>query len=134
MEPTPIMSSHTALIVSFLLLSAGAAFAQEAKPAAQPSSPAPQAAAPSPSALSQSKFLSALYAEIAKRTPQETKAGPGEVAASFHVGANGKIDKVTIVTSTSLAHAGIVKKILAEVQAPPPPGGTEDILQTFKFH
>ena len=27
-----------------------------------------------------------------------------------------------------------VKKILASVEAPPPPGGSMDIGQTFKFH
>ena len=64
----------------------------------------------------------------------ENKAGAGDVAASFHVNAQGKIDKVVIEKTTSAAHAEIVKKILASVQAPPPPGGSFDVSQSFKFH
>jgi hypothetical protein len=109
----------------------GWAIAETPKPSAPPAAPA---AAPAPGAMSESKFLSVLYSEIAKRTPGESAAGPGEVTASFHVGASGKIDKVTIDKTTSPAHAEIVKKILADVTAPPPPGGSMDVGQTFRFH
>ena len=95
---------------------------------------APAPAAEAPAALSQSKFLGLLYSEIARHTPPENKAGAGDVAASFHVNAQGKIDKVVIEKTTSAAHAEIVKKILASVQAPPPPGGSFDVSQSFKFH
>ena len=98
----------------------------------RPRTPAP--AAEAPAALSQSKFLGLLYSEIARRTPPENKAGAGDVAASFHVNAQGKINKVVIENTTSAAHAEIVKKILAGVQAPPPPGGSFDVSQKFKFH
>ena len=94
----------------------------------------PAPAAETPAALSQSKFLGLLYSEIARHTPPENKAGAGDVAASFHVNAQGKIDKVVIEKTTSPAHAEIVKKILASVQAPPPPGGSFDVSQNFKFH
>ncbi len=129
---------------------AQAARAEDAKPAAP--APAPRVATPSPAApapapnaaspaaapapapvLSESKFLSALYSAIAKRTPQTSPAGEGEVTASFHVNAQGKIDKVTIDKTTSPALAEAVKKILASVEAPPPPGGSMDVGQTFKF-
>lgn len=90
--------------------------------------PAPQ------STLSESKFLSALYAEIARRTPQDNALGEGEVTTSFHINANGRVDKVTIEKSTSPLFSEAVKKILASVEAPPPPGGSMDIGQTFKFH
>jgi len=114
------------------------ALAENAKPAR----PAPAAPAPAPAAaalaaapaLSESKFLGVLYAEIARRTPQETTAGAGEVRASFIVGPKGRIDKITIDKTTSPAHAEIVKKILGEVQVPPPPGGSMDVGQTFKFY
>lgn len=115
------------------LLLTGAALAGPAKPAA----PAPAAKpGPGPTAgvMSESKFLSVLYSEIAKRTPEENPAGPGEVTASFHVDASGKVDKVTIDKTTSPAHAELVKKILASVVAPPPPGGSMDVGQTFRFH
>jgi peroxiredoxin len=83
--------------------------------------------------MSESKYLSLLYSEIAKHTPQENSAGPGEVTASFVIGASGKVEKVTIDKTTSPAHAEIVKKILASVSAPPPPGGSLDVGQTFRF-
>lgn len=83
--------------------------------------------------MSESKYLGLLYAEIAKHTPQENAAGPGEVRASFIVGASGKVEKVTIDKTTSPAHAEMVKKILAAVVVPAPPGGAMDVGQTFKF-
>ena len=127
-----------------------AAHAEDAKPTAAPARTATPArtAAPKPAApptargavapaaapaMSESKFLGALYAAIAKRTPSESPAGEGEVTASFHVNAQGKIDKVTIDKTTSPSLAEAVKKILSSVQAPPPPGGSMDVGQTFKF-
>ncbi len=95
---------------------------------------APAAASPAPGALSQSKFLGMLYAEIARHTPSENTAGEGEVATSFHVNAQGKIDRIVIDKTTSDAHAEMVRKILGEVRAPPPPGGGLDVGQNFKFH
>lgn len=88
----------------------------------------------SASTLSESKFLSTLYAEIARRTPQDNLLGDGEVTTSFHINAAGRVDKVTIEKSTSPLFSEAVKKILAIVEAPPPPGGSMDIGQTFKFH
>ena len=114
-----------------------AAFGARAEDAQQPPAQAaatPAPAAEAPAALSQSKFLGLLYSEIARHTPPENKAGAGDVAASFHVNAQGKIDKVVIEKTTSAAHAEMVKKILAGVQAPPPPGGEFDVSQSFKFH
>jgi TonB family protein len=84
--------------------------------------------------MSQSKFLGALYAEIARHTPAKSPAGAGEVTASFHVNAQGRVDKVAIEKSTSETLAKAVKKILAAVQAPPPPGGEFDASQGFRFH
>lgn len=114
--------------VAMLFASVAIAYAEEAKPAAAPTAPT---AAP---ALSESKFLSALYSEISRRTPEQNPAGPGEVVASFRVNASGKVDKVTIDKTSSPAHAEIVKKILASVLVPAPPGGSMDVGQTFKFH
>lgn len=124
------------------LAMASTAQAQEAaKPPATPAPlpsapvkpPAPAELAPS-GVMSESKFLGALYAEIAKRTPEKSPAGTGEVTASFHVNAAGKVDKVTIDKASSPALAEAVKKILASVAAPPPPGGGMDIGQTFRFN
>jgi len=96
-----------------------------------------RAAAPAGAAtpvMSESKFLGALYSEIEKHTPAETTLGDGEVTASFHVNATGRVDKVVIDKTSSPAHADAVKKILGAVAAPPPPGGSMDVGQTFKFH
>jgi len=126
------------------LVFSGSAYAEPPKPAApapaaapapQKPAPAPAAAKPAPAAagMSESKYLSLLYAEIARHTPEDNPAGPGEVTASFIVGASGKVEKVTIDRTSSPAHAEIVKKILAEVAVPPPPGGSMDLGQTFRF-
>lgn len=108
---------------------ARAAAPTAAAPAASGGAAAP-AAAP---VMSESKFLGALYTAIAKQTPSESPAGDGEVTASFHVNAQGKIDKVTIDKTTSPALSETVKKILSSVEAPSPPGGSMDVGQTFKF-
>ena len=102
---------------------------------AESRNPAPVGAAP-PAApvISESKFLGALYSEIEKHTPTENALGDGEVTASFHVNATGRIDKVAIDKTSSPAHAAAVKQILGAVVAPPPPGGSMDVGQTFKFH
>ena len=133
------------------------ALAQSAAPASPPAAgktsvaPAPPAAvppaAPKPADTaatappqeeirSESKFLAVLYAEIAKHsaTEEEKELGEGETTASFHIDATGKIDKVTIDKTTSDAHAAAVKRILALVKVPRPPGGGMDVGQTFKFH
>lgn len=132
------MITYNRLGVGFalVLVYTVAAFAEPAKPdvAGGPALAVKPNSAPTPGAMSESKFLSALYSEIAKRTPEENAAGPGEVTASFHIDAAGKIAKVTIDKTSSPAHAEIVKKILASVVAPPPPGGSMDIGQTFRFH
>ncbi|HEY8126276.1 MAG TPA: energy transducer TonB [Methylocystis sp.] len=106
-----------------------AAAPKPAAPAAMQGAAAPSAAP----AMSESKFLGVLYTAIAKQTPSESPAGDGEVTASFHVNAQGRIDKVTIDKTTSPALAETVKKILSSVEAPAPPGGSMDVGQTFKF-
>jgi len=106
------------LLTLALLVPAGVAAAEDAPPVVQ----------------SESKFLGLLYSEIARHTPDDSAPGAGEVTASFHVNAQGKVDKVTIDKTTSPAHAEIVKKILAAVQTPAPPGGSMDVGQTFRFH
>lgn len=122
---------RTALAIILCLCAGAVRAAEDRKTPAQAAGPAAESA---PSGLSQSKFLGLLYSEIAKRTPTKSEAGPGAATASFHVEASGRIDKVTISSSTSPAHAEIVRKILGGVQGPPPPGGSFDLSQTFKFH
>lgn len=126
------MNMRRCAAIALLFAGVASAYAEETKPVASP--PAPAVTPAAASTMSESKFLSALYSEISKRTPQENAAGPGEVTASFRVNASGKVDKVTIDNTTSPAHAEIVKKILANVQVPAPPGGSMDVGQTFKFH
>jgi outer membrane biosynthesis protein TonB len=111
---------------------APSAAAPAQRPAAQTSPTAPAAGAPA-AGMSESKYLSLLYSEIEKHTPADNPAGPGEVTASFIVGASGKVEKVTIDRTSSPAHAEVVKKILSQVVTPPPPGGSMDVGQTFKF-
>jgi outer membrane biosynthesis protein TonB len=131
-----------------IVLSLGAAHARAQSEAPAPAAPAAVApAAPKPAETaatappqeeirSESKFLAVLYAEIARQSAseEEKELGEGETTASFHIDATGKIDKVTIDKTTSEAHAAAVKRILALVKVPRPPGGGMDVGQTFKFH
>jgi hypothetical protein len=112
---------RTALAALLCLCAGAAGAAEESKPDAV-------------SGLSQSKFLGLLYSEIAKRTPTTSEAGPGSATANFHIAASGRVDNVTIVASTSPAHAEIARKILDGLQGPPPPGGSFDVSQKFNFH
>ena len=129
-------------VVIALSVGGANALAQSATPApaVAPAAPKPAETAatapPQEEIHSESKFLAALYAEIAKQsaTEEEKELGEGETTASFHIDATGKIDKVTIDKTTSDAHAAAVKRILALVKVPRPPGGGMDVGQTFKFH
>jgi outer membrane biosynthesis protein TonB len=117
------------------LLGAALATGSAAETAQAPAAPKPTPAVAAPtSGISQSKFLGLLYSEIAKHTPEKHAAGPGEARASFRVSPQGRIEGVKIERSTSAAHAELVKKILSQVQTPPPPAGLDDIGQTFKFY
>lgn len=130
---TVLHSARAALVC--VLIACGAAKAEEPKNAGPAPAPASKPGpATAPAGMSESKYLSLLYSEIARHTPEDNAAGPGEVTASFIVGASGRVEKVTIDKTSSPAHAEMVKKILAQVVTPPPPGGAMDIGQTFKFH
>ncbi len=105
------MKMERCAIAIFLSLLTTAVIAQEAKPSTQTAAPAQANAStvePSPTVLSQSKFLGLLYAEIARRTPAQNGAGKGDVSASFHVNAQGKVDKVVIDKTTGAAHSDMV--------------------------
>lgn len=123
-------------VVIALSVGGVSALAQSAPPAAPKPAETAATAPPQEEIRSESKFLAALYAEIAKQsaTEEEKELGEGETTASFHIDATGKIDKVTIDKTTSEAHAAAVKRILALVKVPRPPGGGMDVGQTFKFH
>ncbi|HXY59841.1 MAG TPA: energy transducer TonB [Methylocystis sp.] len=131
-----LASALIALFSMTCLARAQAPAAQGVQPESRSPAPKPEAPAVKPTlpALSESKFLALLYTEISRHTPEKSPAGDGEVTASFHVNAQGKVDKVVIDKATNPRLGEEVKKILAQVQAPPPPGGSEDIGQTFKFH
>jgi hypothetical protein len=118
-------------LYSIFVAFAGVAGAETRPPALTPAAPSPVPPGP---VMSESKFLGALYSEIEKHTPVENVLGDGEVTASFHVNASGRIDRVVIDKTSSPAHADAVKRILGAVVAPPPPGGSMDVGQTFKFH
>jgi outer membrane biosynthesis protein TonB len=121
-------------IVFVLFLACACAHAEETRVAPTGASPLAGPSEVAPGQMSQSKFLGELYAEIARHTPAKSPAGKGEVRASFHVNAQGKVDKVVTDRMSSDALAKAVKQILASVQAPPPPGGGADVSQVFKFH
>lgn len=79
-------------------------------------------------------FLKALYSEIEKHTPENNTMRDGEVTVSFRVNSSGRVDSIVIDKTTSPELSQTVRQILKAVVAPPPPGGSINVGQTFRFH
>lgn len=95
--------------------------------------PSATPAASPPEASTEEAYLKVLYDEIGKHLPEDIMI-KGEVTASFHVNSRGRIDSVVIDKTTSPVLARQVRLILASVIAPPPPHGSINVGQTFRFN
>jgi protein TonB len=84
------------------------------------------------SSMSQSAFLGQLVAAIKRHTPGSTSLGPGSAHVTFHVGPGGNI--YGVAASGSPKHAALARRIVASVQAPPPPNGHFFGALPFNFH
>ncbi len=78
-------------------------------------------------------FAASLAGRIRARAPSRTGASPGAATARFHVDGAGRIDNLDIVSASTPAHAQIVRSIFSGVSAPPPPGGSYNGVQSFRF-
>jgi len=91
------------------------------------------------SAEKKSKADSAAYMRklgqlIRARSPGMTSLGSGTAVVRFHLGASGAPNHVAIVSASTPKHGELARSIVSGMRAPPPPGGSYDGVQSFRFH
>jgi TonB family protein len=74
-----------------------------------------------------------LMAAIRAKTPPRLSFGPGHAMVAFHIGPTGRVNKATVVSASSALHGAAALKIMSTVRTPPPPKGSFDGTQRFKF-
>jgi hypothetical protein len=97
----------------------------EAKPAEKPS--AKQTA-------DHGAYLRKLGQLIRARSPGTTNLGEGKAVVRFRVGPTGAPSGVSIVSATTPRHGELARSIVSGLHAPPPPGGSYEGVQNFRFH
>ncbi len=83
--------------------------------------------------LSRASYAALLSASIRRHVPSSSTLGPGSASCSFHVGPGGGMAGVSC-SGSSPAHAALLHRAIASVQAPPPPGGGFFASQAVNFH
>ena len=81
-----------------------------------------------------SAYLRKLGQLIRARSPGTTSLGEGSAVVRFRVGASGATDSVTLVSASTPRHGQLARSIVSGLRAPPPPGGSYDGVQSFRFH
>ncbi|CAN3989945.1 hypothetical protein [Methylocystis bryophila] len=83
--------------------------------------------------ISRATYAALLSAAIRRHVPGSSSLGAGTASCSFHIGPGGGMGGVACSGSTP-AHAALLHRAIASVQAPPPPGGRFFASQSVKFH
>jgi hypothetical protein len=99
----------------------------------------PKTARDEKSADKKSKADSAAYMRklaqiIRARSPGVTNLGSGTAVVRFRLSASGAPNSVAIVSASTPRHGELARSIVSGLKAPPPPGGSYDGLQSFRFH
>jgi outer membrane biosynthesis protein TonB len=81
-----------------------------------------------------SAYLRKLGQLIRARSPGATNLGEGSAVVRFRLGASGAPDSVTLVSASTPRHGQLARSIVSGLRAPPPPGGSYDGVQSFRFH
>jgi len=81
-----------------------------------------------------SAYLRKLGQLIRARSPGTTSLGEGSAVVRFRLGASGATDSVTLVSASTPRHGQLARSIVSGLRAPPPPGGSYDGVQSFRFH
>ena len=71
---------------------------------------------------------------IRARSPGATQLGEGNAIVRFRLGASGAPNSVTVVSASTPRHGQLARSIVSGLRAPPPPGGSYDGVQSFRFH
>ena len=83
--------------------------------------------------LTRASYAALLSAAIRRHVPSSSTLGPGTASCSFHVGPGGGMAGIGC-SGSSPAHAALLHRAIASVQAPPPPGGGFFASQAVNFH
>ena len=81
-----------------------------------------------------SAYLRKLGQLIRARSPGTTSLGEGSAVVRFRLGAAGAPNSVTVVSASTPRHGELARSIVSGLRAPPPPGGSYDGVQSFRFH
>ncbi len=81
-----------------------------------------------------SAYLRKLGQLIRARSPGTTSLGEGSAVVRFRLGASGAPDNITLVSASTPRHGQLARSIVSGLRAPPPPGGSYDGVQSFRFH
>lgn len=81
-----------------------------------------------------SAYLRKLGLIIRARSPGVTNLGEGSAVVRFRLGASGAPSTVTLVSASTPRHGQLARSIVSGLRAPPPPGGSYDGVQSFRFH
>lgn len=81
-----------------------------------------------------SAYLRKLGQLIRARSPGVTSLGEGNAVVRFRLGAAGAPNSVAVVSASTPRHGELARSIVSGLRAPPPPGGSYDGVQSFRFH
>ncbi|TLG73745.1 hypothetical protein [Methylocystis sp. B8] len=93
-----------------------------------------KAAAEKKSKADSAAYLRKLAQLIRARSPGATNLGEGSAVIRFRLGASGAPSGVTVVSASTPKHGELARSIVSGLRAPPPPGGSYDGVQSFRFH
>ncbi|MGD9544157.1 MAG: hypothetical protein AB7F41_07460 [Methylocystis sp.] len=79
-------------------------------------------------------YLRKLGQLIRARSPGATNLGEGSAVVRFRLGASGAPNSVAVVSASTPRHGQLARSIVSGMRAPPPPGGSYDGVQNFRFH
>lgn len=71
---------------------------------------------------------------IRARSPGTTNLGEGKAVVRFRLGPTGATSGVSIISATTPRHGELARSIVSGLRAPPPPGGSYEGVQNFRFH
>ncbi|MFO1126072.1 MAG: hypothetical protein U1E25_12960 [Methylocystis sp.] len=71
---------------------------------------------------------------IRARSPGASNIGEGSAVVRFRLSASGAPNSVAVVSASTPRHGQLARQIVSGLRAPPPPGGSYDGVQSFRFH
>ena len=107
---------------------------REQKPKAARGEKAADKAADKKNRVDNSAYLRKLGQLIRARSPGVTNLGEGTAVVRFRLGASGAPNSVTVVSASTPRHGQLARSIVSGLRAPPPPDGSYDGVQSFRFH